>query len=67
MITDRWPGVDPSKYDWDGFVGFIVYDADAGYRIAKSLSAAGKKNLVAINGVQAPRWRRDATLASRTR
>ena len=52
VITDRWPGVDPTKYDWDGFVGFIgPDDADAGFRIAQALAAAGKKNLVAINGV----------------
>ncbi|HTX73554.1 MAG TPA: substrate-binding domain-containing protein [Rectinemataceae bacterium] len=51
-ITDRWPGIDPTKYDWDGFVGFIgPDDEDAGYRIAKALMAAGKKNIVGIVGV----------------
>jgi len=53
VITDRWPGIDPSKYEWDGFVGFIgPDDVDTGYRIAKTLIVElGKKNLVAINGV----------------
>jgi ABC-type sugar transport system substrate-binding protein len=52
VITDRWPDVDPTNYAWDGFVGFIgPDDADAGFRIAQTLAAAGKKDLVAINGV----------------
>lgn len=53
VITDRWPGIDPSKYEWDGYVGFIgPDDVDTGYRIAKTLIVElGKKNLVAINGV----------------
>lgn len=51
-ITDRWPGVDPTKYDWDGFVGFIgPDDVDTGYKIAKALADAGKKNIAAIVGV----------------
>jgi ABC-type sugar transport system substrate-binding protein len=51
-ITDRWPGIDPTKYDWDGFVGFIgPDDEDTGYRIAKSLIDSGKTVLVGICGV----------------
>jgi len=51
-ITDRWPGIDPTKYDWDGFVGFIgPDDQDTGYKIAKALFALGKKNIVGIVGV----------------
>jgi len=53
VITDRWPGIDPRKYQWDGYVGFIgPDDVDTGYKIAKTLIVElGKKNLVAINGV----------------
>jgi simple sugar transport system substrate-binding protein/ribose transport system substrate-binding protein len=51
-ITDRWPGIDPTKYDWDGFVGFIgPDDEDTGYKIAQALFKAGKTNLVGIVGV----------------
>lgn len=52
-ITDRWPGIDPRDYAWDGFVGFIgPDDEDAGYNIAKTLIVElGKKNIAAINGV----------------
>jgi ABC-type sugar transport system substrate-binding protein len=51
-ITDRWPGIDPIKYDWDGYVGFIgPDDQDTGYKIAKSLIDSGKTVLVGICGV----------------
>lgn len=51
-ITDRWPGIDPTKYDWDGFVGFIgPDDQDTGYKIAKALMDLGMKSLVGICGV----------------
>jgi ABC-type sugar transport system substrate-binding protein len=50
-ITDRWPGIDPTKYDWDGFVGFIgPDDQDTGYKIAKALFAIGKMSIVGISG-----------------
>jgi ABC-type sugar transport system substrate-binding protein len=52
VITDRWPGIDPSQYDWDGFVGFIgPDDVDTGYKIAKAIADAGKTSIVALNGV----------------
>jgi len=51
-ITDRWPGIDPTKYEWDGFVGFIgPDDQDTGYKIAKSLIDSSKTALVGICGV----------------
>lgn len=52
-ITDRWPGIDPREYPWEGFVGFIgPDDEDAGYNIAKTLIVElGMKNIAAINGV----------------
>jgi len=52
-ITDRWPGIDPREYPWEGFVGFIgPDDVDAGYNIAKTLIVElGMKNIAAINGV----------------
>lgn len=51
-VTDRWPGIDPREYPWDGFVGFIgPDDEDAGYNIAKTLIVELKfKNIAAING-----------------
>lgn len=53
-ITDRWPGIDPTEYAWDGFVGFIgPDDVDTGFKIAETLiKELGMTNIVGINGVQ---------------
>nr|CRH05302.1 Putative Periplasmic binding protein/LacI transcriptional regulator. D-ribose-binding protein [Candidatus Magnetococcus massalia] len=54
VVTDRWPGIDPRNYSWDGYVGFIgPDDVDTGYRIAKTLiQQQGRKRLIALNGVR---------------
>lgn len=53
VVTDRWPGIDPREYAWDGYVGFIgPDDHDAGLRIGRTLiETLGRRRLVALNGV----------------
>ncbi len=53
VVTDRWPGIDPRAYSWDGYVGFIgPDDRDAGYRIGRTLiKDLGKRRFIALNGV----------------
>src|SRR5690606_33277746 len=52
VIAERYPGFSPDAYPGPSYVGFVGVDNTlAGYNIAKSLSDAGARRIVANGGV----------------